>query len=384
MEIGDSMKKVTIFALHLGYGGIEKSITSLANALTERYEVEIISTYKILEQPAFNLNKKIKVKYLIEEVMPNREEWKKTIKEKRIFAFLKESAKSIYCLFLRRTRTINAMSKTDADFIVSTRDLFNTWAGKYINQRTKKVAWEHNHHHGNEKYIKKVVTSCKNIDELVLVSDSLRNFYKKELKEKGYKCHANYIPNVVEAIPEKTSKLDNKNIISVGRFSREKGFPDLIDIFKLVKEEEKGIHLDLVGDGAQKNMIVDKVYEYGLENDTTVHGFLKKEEINKLLQNSSLYVMTSFTESFGIVLIEAMSFGIPCIAFSSAEGACDLIENGKNGYLIDNRDKDKMKEKIIEVLENDKLRQELGNNAREFSKNYTIDIVKEQWFKLLK
>jgi len=378
------MKKVTIFALHLGYGGIEKSIASLANALTERFEVEIVSTYKILEKPAFYLNEKIKVKYLIEEVMPNKEEWKKTIKEKRIFAFIKESAKSIYCLFLRRTRTINAMSKTDADVIISTRELFNTWAGKYISNKTKKVAWEHNHHHGNEKYVKKLVASCKRMDEVVLVSDSLRNFYKKELKEKGYKCHATYIPNVIEILPEKTSKLNNKNIISVGRFSREKAFPDLIDIFKLAKEEEKDLHLDLVGDGAQKNMIVDKIYEYGLENDITVHGFLKKEEINKLLSNSSLYVMTSFTESFGIVLIEAMSYGIPCIAFSSAEGACDLIENGKNGYLIDDRDKEKMKEKIIEVLENDNLRQELGKNARKFSENYTIDIVKELWFKLLK
>ena len=50
------MRKVTIFALHLGYGGIEKSIASLANALTERYDVEIVSTYKILEKPAFYLN----------------------------------------------------------------------------------------------------------------------------------------------------------------------------------------------------------------------------------------------------------------------------------------------------------------------------------------
>ena len=316
--------------------------------------------------------------------MPNKEEWKKTIKNKKIFAFIKESAKSIYCLFLRRTRTINAMSKTDADIIISTRDLFNTWAGKYINNKTKKVAWEHNHHHGNEKYVKKVVASCKRMDEVVLVSDSLRKFYKKQLKEKGYKCHATYIPNVIENLPEKTSKLDNKNMISVGRFSREKGFPDLIEVFHLAKEHDKNIHLDLVGDGAQKNMIVDKIYEYNLEKDVTVHGFLKKEEINKLLQDSSLYVMTSFTESFGIVLIEAMSYGIPCIAFSSAEGACDLIENGKNGYLIDNRDKEKMQEKIIEVLENDNLRQELGKNARNFSKNYTIDIVKEQWFKLLK
>lgn len=378
------MKKVSILALHLGYGGIEKSIVALANMIASDYDVEIISTYKLSEKSVFNIDDKVKVTYLIDEVKPNREEWKKALKNKKIFTFLKETYKSLLCLFLRRRRTIHAIKNCHSDIIISTRDLFNNWLGKYGSNKAKKIGWEHNHHHGDIKYASRVIKSVKNLDNLVLVSDSLRLFYKSKLKKLKYKCKCVYIPNVIESIPNTLSSLKESRVISVGRFSKEKGIPDLIDVFYLAHKKNPNLKLDLVGDGAQKNMIVDKVYAYGLENDVIVHGFISKEEIDKLLNKSSLYLMTSFTESFGIVLIEAMSHGVPCLAFSSAEGACDLIENDKNGYLIKDRDKEKMADMIVELVDNkDKLKQ-LGINARNVSLEYTTSVVKNKWLKLLK
>ena len=378
------MKKVSILALHLGYGGIEKSIVALANMIANDYDVEIISTYKLSSKSAFDINDKVKVTYLIDEVKPNREEWKKALKKKKVFTFLKETYKSLLCLFLRRRRTIKAIKNCESDIIISTRDLFNNWLGKYGSSKVKKIGWEHNHHHGNIKYASGVVKSVKNLDNLVLVSDSLKLFYKSEIKNAGYKCKCVSIPNVIESVPDILSSLEDSRVISVGRFSREKGMPDLIDVFYLAHKKNPNLKLDLVGDGAQKNMVVDKVYQYGLERDVTVHGFLSKEKIDNLLNKSSLYLMTSFTESFGIVLIEAMSHGVPCLAFSSAEGARDLIENGKNGYLIKDRDKEKMAEKLLELVDDKDKLKELGANAREKSLEYTTDVVKNKWLKLLK
>lgn len=66
------MKKITILALHLGTGGAEKAIASLANILSEQNEVEIISTYKTTEKPAFDINSKVKITYLLGDLRPNR------------------------------------------------------------------------------------------------------------------------------------------------------------------------------------------------------------------------------------------------------------------------------------------------------------------------
>ena len=89
-----TLKKVTILALHLGYGGIEKSIVALANLLVNDYEVEIISSYKLFDEPAFDLNPAVKVKYLITKFKPNREAWKRSIKKLRPISFVKESLTS--------------------------------------------------------------------------------------------------------------------------------------------------------------------------------------------------------------------------------------------------------------------------------------------------
>lgn len=378
------MKKVTILALHLGYGGIEKCICSLANSLVDKYKVEIVSVYKLYDESAFDIDSRVSVRYLIPNLKPNREEWKESLKKFKIFKFIKESFFSVLTLYRRHIYVINEIKNSDSDIIISTRILFNKWLGKYGSKSIKKVGWEHNHHHGNEKYIKNMISSCRDLDSIVFVSDSLKCYYAELLNEKKYKCKPYYIPNSLDLIPSKCSKLDTNDIISVGRFSREKGFVDLIEVFNKIHEKDPSLKLHLVGDGTQRNMIVDKIYQYGLQDSVIVYGFLSKEKINEILSRSSLYLMTSYTESFGIVLLEAMSFGIPCIAFSSAEGACDLIKDSKNGFLIDNRDFDKMADKVIEVMKDNKLRKSLGKEAKDISLNYSSEFIKDEWIKILK
>lgn len=377
-----TLKKVTILALHLGYGGIEKSIVALANLLADDYEVEIISSYQLFEKPAFDIDPRVEVRYLITRYKPNREAWKSSIKHLRPISFVKESFNSVMTLALRRSTMIRAIENCHSDIIISTRDLFNTWLGTYGRKSCYKIGWEHNHYHGDMSYADKVTKSAKNLDALVLVSDSLRKFYKKQLADTKCKCF--YIPNMLDSVPDQLSKLNEKRLISVGRLSREKGYEDLLDVFKLIHQEEPSWRLDIIGDGAQKNLLGDRIFNEGLKECVTLHGFQDKTFINNLLSKSSIYLMTSVTESFGIVLIEAMSYGLPCVAFDSAEGATELIQDGVNGYLISYRNKEEYAKKVIELIRNKKLRTKLGSAGRKTSLNYTGDKVKCDWIKLLK
>lgn len=378
------MKKVSILALHLGYGGIEKCVVNLANALCHDYKVEIISTYRLEEKPAFLIDSNVSVRYLIEKYKPNREEWKRSIKKIKPFTFIKESYKAIVVLLLRRRKTIAAIKENDSDIIISTRALFNRWLGEYGNKKSYRIGWEHNHHHQDEKYIKTLVSSCQKLDKLVVVSDSLRSFYKKELRKSGLKCKCVYIPNMIDRIPEETSSLKEHNLVSIGRFSREKGFVDLIEVFRLIHEKNPNWKLHLIGDGSERNKIVDLIYQYHLNEFVELHGYLRREQIDEVLHQSSIYLMTSYTESFGIVLIEAMSHGIPCVAFSSAEGANDLITHEQNGYLIEERDFEKMANRVLELMKSETKRKKLGKEARKLSTNYTEERVTSEWLKLLK
>lgn len=371
------MKKVVILALHLGYGGIERAITDLANILIDNYEVKIVSTYKLYDKPVNDLNKKVKVTYLT-NLKPNKEEFIESIKKFNIIKIIKEGIISIKILYLKKKTMIDYIKQSKSDVMISTRDIHNKWLGKYANKDILKIGWEHNHHHQNKNYINKIIKSVKNLDYFVLVSRDLENFYKDKVNPKCI-----YIPNTIEK-SNIISKLDSCNLVTIGRLSPEKGYLDLIDIFNNIHLLYPKWKLNIIGDGMEYSKIKNKIIEYHLEDNVILHGFLNKKEINKVLEKSSIYLMTSYTESFGIVLLEAMSLGIPCISFTSAEGACEIISDNIDGYLIPNRDKDLMVEKIKYLIENIDERKRMGKNGLSKIEEFSKDKVITKWKNIIK
>ena len=379
------MIKISILALHLGYGGVEKSITTLANLLATKkdLEVEIVSIYKLYDKPVFDLSEKIKVKYLLpSSLSPNKEEFVKSLKQLNLIKAIKEGIKSIKILYLRKKEMIKYLKHSNSNIIISTRILLNEIASIYGSDEALKIGWEHNHHHNNNKYITDVIRSTKNLDYLVLVSKDLKRFYQRKLVNNKVKCV--YIPNTIEEMPKVKNNLTKKRFISVGRLAKEKGFLDLLEIFKEIHLKDQEWTLDIIGDGKERKSLENYIEKNKLSSWVTLHGYQDSNYIHKMLNQSSLYIMTSYTESFGIVLLEAMSHGIPCIAFDSAEGAREIITSGRDGYLIRNRNKNAMIKKIRDLMKDEEKRKELGKAAREKIKVYSKDKVLEQWLKIIK
>lgn len=377
-------KKIAILSLHLGYGGVEKAIVSLANSLAKlnKYEIEIVSIYKLYEKPVFDIDEKIKVTYLLpSELSPNRKEWKEALNNLKLIRLGKESLKSLKILYARRKKMVEYIKNTDANVIISTRIFLNELLSEYGKDNILKIGWEHNHYHDDMRYATDVIRSAKNLDYFVLVSKGLQKFYHKKMRT--FKCKCIYIPNVIENVPKTKSPLTGEHIISVGRLSPEKGYLDLLKIYLDLKKKKCKWHLDIVGDGSERSRLEKFIKENNLENDVTLHGFKNSKEIEKLMQKSSIYVMTSYTESFGIVLLEAMSNGLPCLAFDSAEGAKEVITSGRDGYLIKHRNFKAMEKKILDLTKDIDMRKELGKNGRRKVKGYISDNICESWEKII-
>lgn len=370
-------KKITIFALHLGFGGVEKYLSSLCKMLEENYDIEIISTYKVLDKPAFPFSEKVKITYLIDD-KPNKEEFKQAIKNKNIISIFKEGFKSAKILCLKRSRNIKAIRNTYSDYIITTRTFHSRLVGYYAYNNIIKIATEHNFHNNDKKYITKVIDSIRDFDYFVVVSDNLRKFYENKIGKT--KCI--YIPNVIDSLPHKRSKLTNKNIITIGRLSPEKGQKDLIDVFKIVNKELPKTKLFMVGDGPLKKELENYTKELKLTNKIIFTGFLGDKGKEKYILDSSIFILPSYTESFGLVLIEAMSYGLPCIAFDSSDGAKELLKNNV-GILVKDRNKEKMAEEIIKELKN-KNGSEHSEKGYKYCQKYLLDNVKKEWINILK
>lgn len=373
-EIND--KKISILSLHLGFGGTEQVVTNTANMLSNDYDVEVVSLYKNKEKIPFEVNEKVKITYLT-NLISNRAEFKTAVRSKNIFKIIKEGIKSIHILINKNQFMRSYILESDAKVIISSRYSFS----KILNYCGRKNCYKIHHEHTfsvNDEYINKL-NKLKKINEVIVVSQTLYDEYKNKLSIK-----LEYIPNALNYFPKESelSKLDNKTLITVGRMSPEKGFSDLIDVIKEVDDKE--VVLNLFGDGQELEFLKNKVKELNLEKQINFYGFKNQDFIKKYMQNSSLYVMTSFEESFGLVLIEAMSYGVPCIAFDSAQGAKYII-NQKNGYFIKERNNEKMANTIKKYLKlNSKEKLKYGINARNTSKEYSFDKIQNKWLEHIK
>lgn len=373
------MKKITILCLHLSYGGIEVAITNLANMLCNDYNVEIVSIYNIHGNPVYDINKKVQIKYLYNGG-PNKKEFKESLRKFKLIKTIKEGIKAVKILKLKKSAMKNYIEKCNSDIIISTRIEITEILSKYYKGNGILISQEHSHHNNNKEYIKRVIKSLTNIDYFMPVSRKLTKFYKNKVNGK---TKVMYSPLCVDYIPEKESKKNNKNIISIGRLSPEKGYMDLIDVFNLIHNEDNECILHIIGDGIEKNKIEEKIEKLKLNDYVILYGYKDKDFIREKLNDMSLYLMPSYEESFGLVLLEAAAFGIPALAFSSAEGACEIINNNVDGYIIENRNKEEMKEKAIELL-NDKQKLALfGHEAKIKCNEYSYEVVKEKWLGII-
>lgn len=190
------------------------------------------------------------------------------------------------------------------------------------------------------------------------------------------------IPNPISLIPNDYSSLRNKNVISVGRLEPQKGFDMLISAWKIVSDKHKDWILDIYGNGGLYDSLEKQIENLNLSKSCIIHQ--ATENIEDKYIESSIYVMSSLYEGFGLVLVEAMSFGIPCVSFDCPYGPSDIISNDKDGILVEPNNINKLADAICLLIEDEDKRRELGNEAKINVLKYSPENIMPQWDKLFK
>lgn len=185
------------------------------------------------------------------------------------------------------------------------------------------------------------------------------------------------IPNPIEKFPNSISTLESKTIIFVGRHSHEKGLDRLIKIWKIVVEKYPDWRLEIYGKSDDKKQYINFCKELNLENNTFFYEPL--QNIHEKYLDASISVMTSRHEGFPMALLEAMSSGLPIIAFNCPIGPRSIITNIEDGFLIEEDDLDDFSSKLLMLIENSSLRKKMGKNSKENVLKYNLDIVMNQW-----
>jgi glycosyltransferase involved in cell wall biosynthesis len=201
--------------------------------------------------------------------------------------------------------------------------------------------------------------SGKKADKVIVVSQENRRDVIDQYRIAESKIAT--IPNGVDVSRFQPSKCDSKDVIFVGRLHERKGIDKLLESFSKVIRSEPQAVLHIVGSGEDEARLKALAKRLELNNKSVkFHGFVSEKGLVDLYSRSSLFVLPSYYEGFGIVLIEAMSAGLPLVSVRTG-GAVEVIEEGKNGYLVDY---DNMHEGIIKLLSNQNLRKKMGEESR--------------------
>ena len=221
------------------------------------------------------------------------------------------------------------------------------------------------------KWLLKQYKKCDNT--FIAISNNTHTFFKKVLP-KSLKKNIILLPNAIniKLFSQEQKQLNNSHVrlLNVGNLVTKKGHLLLIDVFHhLVSNSTIKFKLDILGFGPLQSEIEQKINQLGLNDSIKLHGNVAN--VADFMKNADIYVHTASYEPFGMVLIEAMASGLPIVS-TNGKGNMDIIQNGVNGYMINNRKPLEIATKVIEIAENANLFSKMSKNAITFSKNYDI------------
>ncbi|MBX7490432.1 glycosyltransferase [Helicobacter turcicus] len=218
-----------------------------------------------------------------------------------------------------------------------------------------------------------------NFQNIILLTSQEINRFQEEYPKSNFYV----IPNFLPEIPKTHAEYSQKIVLGVGRLEEQKCFSRLIDIWSFVMQEDalKEWKLHIVGDGHLKPQIEAKIEALGLCNSVVLKPFTK--EIEKEYLNASIYVMSSLFEGLPMVLLEASSFGLPCVAFDVKTGPRDVIEDKRNGFLIEDNACWEFAEKLKFLMQDRNLREAMGRESKRITKEkFSKEIIMQQWIEL--
>jgi len=359
------------------YGGMEKVLTIKANYFAEKfnYDITIILTDGKGSTPAFPLSPKVKVinldinyhniwhyKFLTKVIAYH---YKQVLYKKRLTKALMSIKPDITISMLRRE--INFLASIPDGSIKVGELHFNKHNYRDFNSGGKKsgiVGFL------ASVWMKQLIKNLRKIKKFVVLSYEDKQNWVRDLD------NVVVIYNPLDNYPKIQSDCSSKKVIAAGRYVDQKGFDMLIEAWNLIRHKHPEWTLSIYGAG-------DKTYYQGIIDKLQLQKFIflydAVTDLNSEFLKASIFAFPSRFEGFGMTITEAMSCGLPTVAFSCPCGPKDIITNNVNGILVEPEDIAAFAEKLGFLMENEEVRKKLGKNAYTRSKDFDIEIIASQW-----
>lgn len=361
-----------------GIGGTNRTVINLAEALSARHEIEIVSVFRRAAVPKFEISPRITVRGLVDLRPGSPDRNARGSDEPSEVVPRQEEFYSQYSRFTDR-RIIQELGRTTADVVVGTRPSLNLFVAAHTRDTALRVAQEHMTHLAIPPAVRaEMARVYPRLDAVTTVTEADARSFLDHTPIPGIPVVG--IPNSVPRPAVEPSDGSHKVVVSAGRMHHVKRYDLLIRAFGMLADDFPDWQLRIYGDGGEAAKLRALVVELGLSGRALLMGGFSP--IESEWAKGSVAAVTSSAESFGMTLVEAMRCGLPVVSTDCPVGPREILRDGEDGLLVRTGDAEAIARGLSRLMSDDALRQEMGAAALRNSARYDPEAVAQRYVDL--
>ena len=366
-------KNIVIVVSAMNMGGAQRVVSILCNHWSQNgYAVTLIATFSGKKINHYQLNEDVVLKYLNNSpLFPKNKAWNLVWKLIHLRKLIKSQNPDAVISFLTRVNVASALSMIGikSPLIISER----TWPP--FASLNNKFFW-----------IYRIL--FKRINRIIVQTDKSKTWLVQNFRSSNVKVIPNPavypvpLSNERSVHPNSVISQNKKVILASGRLHKYKQFDLLIRAFLKVKDKHSDWDLVILGDGEERDALNRMVVNFGITDRVYFPGSIGN--IGEWYERADLFILSSIVEGFPNVLLEAMTYGLPCISFDCDTGPRDMIQDGVNGLLVNPNDKELgLSNAMDKIISNQEFRSKIANNSILLRDKYSVGNIIKKWNNVL-
>jgi glycosyltransferase involved in cell wall biosynthesis len=359
---------------------VARTVVNLGNHLARSHDVELVSLFRSRRAPRFAHHPRLEVTVLHPTPRhPSRLRGRISARPSRLQPAPGEPRMNrLTDLLLRRH-----LATLGDGVLVSTRPSLHLAALQLGPPGAAVVGQDHGHfeaRYEDPRLAEVLDWAVPRLDALAVLTEADVADYRARYPDAADRVR--HLPNALPwPVPDTPAPLDAKVVVTAGRLDANKGHARMIRAFAPVAARHPDWRLHIYGAGTEDRAIEKLVDELGLGDHVRLMGYTL--DLRAVLHDSSVYALASYSESFSMSLIEAMSVGLPPVAMDCPRGPREIVDDGVNGFLVPDGDGDAFTAALLRLVEDEELRRSLGARAHRDARRWSMESIGHAWERLL-